>query len=44
MLEPLRAMGFETLQAFEEVTNCPENVSPKVPPRVCCRVLTSFSR
>ncbi|SPO04758.1 related to beta-N-acetylglucosaminidase [Cephalotrichum gorgonifer] len=25
MLEPLRAMGFETLQAFEEITNSPEN-------------------
>lgn len=34
MLEPLRAMGFETLQAFEEVTNSPENVSPR-DPRFC---------
>jgi beta-N-acetylhexosaminidase len=25
--ESLTAMGFETLQAFEEITNSPENVS-----------------
>lgn len=27
MFEPLRAMGFETLQGFEQITNSPENVS-----------------
>jgi beta-N-acetylhexosaminidase len=26
MYEPLQAMGFEILQAFEEITNSPENV------------------
>ncbi len=26
--EPLQAMQFEVLQAFEEMTNGPENVSP----------------
>lgn len=33
MLEPLRAMGFETLQAFEEVINSPENVCLRDPRR-----------
>ena len=27
MFEPLRAMGFETLQEFEQITNSPESVS-----------------
>lgn len=32
MFEPLKAMGFETLQAFEQVTNSPENVSCPIQP------------
>ena len=30
MFEPLRAMGFETLQVFEQITNSPENVGFRV--------------
>lgn len=34
--EPLLAMGFEVLQAFEEITNSPENVSASLSPSAVC--------
>ena len=49
MFEPLRAMGFETLQGFEQITNSPENVSAPVPPfghveeLTGCRAVGGFS-